>query len=155
MFRRVVIGDSRSSFTAGWLMDQIETFRHGVKELRNRLCAVITAKSAPKVLGRLAALAKDGVHNGQAAATLQMRAAVVAAAHARHPKRFAGGVSQPLARELRLMPVPWLSNLGVRGRAPKGESRSFCARILLKAPFSSSRAFGAASPNFAQRGLAG
>jgi hypothetical protein len=61
MFRRVVIEDSRSSFTAGWFMDQIETFRHGVKGLRNRLCAVITAKSAPKVLGKLASLAKDGV----------------------------------------------------------------------------------------------
>lgn len=64
MFRRVVIGDSRCSFTAGWFTDQIETFRHGVKELRNRFCAVITAKSAPKVLGNLASLAKDGVHNG-------------------------------------------------------------------------------------------
>ena len=34
------------------------------------------------------------------------------------------------------MPVPWLSNLGVRGRAPRGESRSFCPRILLKSPLS-------------------
>ncbi len=93
MFRRVVIGDSRSSFAAGWFMDQIETFRHGVKEPRSRLCAVITAKSAPKVLGKLASLAKDGVHNGQAAATLQMRAPVLAAAHARHPRRVVGGVS--------------------------------------------------------------
>lgn len=42
-------------------MDRIETFRQGVKELRSRLCAVITPQSAPQVLGKLATLAKDGV----------------------------------------------------------------------------------------------
>ncbi len=42
---------------------------------------------------------------------------------------------QPPARELRLMPVPWLSHLGFRGRALREESRSFCPRILLKTHF--------------------
>jgi len=42
-------------------VDQIETFRGGAKELRDRLCAAITATTAPVVLGKLASLAKDGV----------------------------------------------------------------------------------------------
>lgn len=42
-------------------MDQIEIFRRGAKELRDRLCAAITVTTAPKVLGKLASLAKDGV----------------------------------------------------------------------------------------------
>jgi putative transposase len=37
------------------------------------------------------------VHTGQAAVVLEARAAVLAAAHGRHPERFVGGVPQPLA----------------------------------------------------------
>ena len=36
------------------------------------------------------------VHTGQAAVVLEARAAVLAAAHARHPERFVRGVPQPL-----------------------------------------------------------
>ncbi len=36
------------------------------------------------------------VHTGQAAVVLEARAAVLAAAHARHPERFVQGVPQPL-----------------------------------------------------------
>jgi len=50
----------------------------------------------PVVLIRVRGAADPVVHAGQAAAALDARASVLAAAHARNPERFVRGVPRPL-----------------------------------------------------------